>query len=85
MTICLFTVTFFYLEYNSLEFNSNDLIAQKSSSSNASQLYSIPKKTKQTPKQKPTPTPKPEEYGPIPFKKKMECESYHEKKGISFK
>ncbi|GBC00548.1 hypothetical protein RclHR1_00390002 [Rhizophagus clarus] len=24
-------------------------------------------------------------YGPIPFREKMECDSYHEKKGISFK
>ncbi|CAI2178897.1 17792_t:CDS:2 [Funneliformis geosporum] len=78
-------------EYNSLETNNNDLISQSepiiSSSSgenNASQLNSttLKKVPKQTPKKS---TPRPKQYGPIPFREKMECDSYHEKKGISFK
>ncbi len=88
--IYLFTVTFFYLEYNSGNTLTAKTAPKSSSSSNendASQLHSITleRVPKQIPKQKPIPTSRPKKYGPIPFRKKMECEGYHEKKGILFK
>ncbi|CAG8666131.1 2939_t:CDS:1, partial [Funneliformis caledonium] len=83
--ICFLTVTFFYLEYNSLEDNSNALTSKEpiSGANNASQLNSttFKKVSKQIPKKS---TSRHKQYGPIPFREKMECDGYHEKKGISF-
>ncbi|RIA99000.1 Glycosyltransferase Family 31 protein [Glomus cerebriforme] len=98
--ICLLIIAFFYLEYNnnitttqiSPPVSSSRLNENSTTQLVSTTLIAAPEQT-----QKSTPRPKSnpkwikhtykgnKTYGPIPFQKKMECDSYHEGKGFTFK
>jgi hypothetical protein len=97
--LIVFTVTLFYLGYNNT-FSTFTSSSSSGENNNSQIIYSttLKKIPEQTTKQASSPTPIPKlnsikeffkgnnkKYGPIPFRKKMECFSYHEKKGFTFK